>query len=206
MKLKLSALSLTWISLVSCSSLSIYREIDCDISSEKYGQCFADVGYRPEGFQALSKYCANKGKPLDNKAFQETREKTLTEKCTKPSEVFTLAFRTAASLNGPETCAEELLTTPALKKASIDGRKAGISFKGSREFGSRIESSEERREKADDAGFLQGLEDRLLKENPEDLRQAQAKNEEKSKALWELYPEAKTPLLTQRRMCTSGNF
>lgn len=114
----------------------------------------------------------------------------LSAMCSQTQEVFTLEFRSAIGLNGPETCPDIFLTTEDLRKAAKDGRSAGIAYENSKEYSHKSKSADERRQKTDKEGFWAGLWDRLFKKSADELKQASISNSEKSEQLLRLYPKA----------------
>lgn len=120
MKKKLLFLFLVIANLNSCRSWSLLKESDCDIAPEVYGQCYADRGLNPQAYEVLTNYCKGGGKYMDWGKFENARQKRLAVLCATPYDVFNREIHTF----GPVTCPENLLTTPALKQAQEDGRKA----------------------------------------------------------------------------------
>lgn len=173
---------------------------------EHYGQCHATLGYRTQGYEILNKYCAERGKSLDPNRFRQARAQKLTELCSQPHEVFTLAFRTVAGLNGPEQCPEVFLTSETLRKAQVDGCAAGYALKTANENSIQGDSAERRRFDADRNGFWFGLEDRLMKTSSDTHREASESYGNKSRILRDLYPKASESKLTSRLKCTSDGF
>ncbi len=124
--------------IIGCSSMSLFREADCTIPPSQAGQCFAEQGYRSQAYSTLSQFCAKRGKNLSLDEFSTAHAKRLADKCSTPSGVFTLTFRSAAKLNGPETCPDSLLTDATLKRAAQDGRMAGSLYASSQRLESEV--------------------------------------------------------------------
>ncbi len=191
--------------LFGCGTFSTYKESDCELSPEQYGQCSADLGYQPAFFESMAKYCEDRGKKIDLDKFRVSRLQRLSALCAQTHEIFTLEFRSAIGLNGPETCPDIFLTTEDLRKAAKDGRSAGIAYQTSKEYIAESKRAEERREKSDKEGFWAGLWDRVFKSSADEYKQSSISSSEKSEQLRRLYPNA-TRLTTQGSTCSPNGY
>lgn len=185
-----------------CSTMpSLYQASDCEPSPEKYGRCFADLGYTNQGYETLIKHCSKHGKKLNYDEFLEARHKRLAEKCSTPDGVFTLAFRSTIKVNGPETCPEVFLTKESLRKANADGRMAGAEYNQAFTYAEDSKKAEIEREKADEKGFWDGLWNRVTKTSPDTYTKKSNQSASDSKKLRELYPKVRRTALTERLKC-----
>ena len=191
--------------LGACSSLSVYRESDCRQQSERYGSCFADLGYTDRGFTQLKKFCADHGIELKDDTFVAAKSARYKEICATPSSVFRQSFRSAIGVNGPEFCPEEMLSTPQLKKAQDDGRSAAFSYKRFESEAVSAKKAQARREDADRSGFWAGLWDRVFY-SPEGRQKESDQAAADFKALLTNYPEANKPSLSEKLKCNADGW
>jgi hypothetical protein len=177
------------LTLSACRSYSLYRDSDCEIPPEKYGQCYVENGYVTTSYDSLADYCAGRGHNVDREKFTAAHLHTVNEVCSDPAKVFTLAYRAVTKRGGPETCPKSSLTTGALKQAAEDGSSAAHALVAAQE---NEEEAKRADEKQSDEGTrippIGAYVDRKLLMKPDDYRVLRDQALEKSRRLREHYP------------------
>jgi hypothetical protein len=206
---KRAILLLSLLSVCGCRSFSLYRESDCDIAPEKYGQCYVENGYLTKSFDTLAEYCAGSRHQIDKQKFTDAHQRTVNEVCSDPAKVFTLSYRAITKLGGPETCPKSNLNTDALKQAAEDGSSAAHALLVARENEEEAKKADQK-QRDESVRFPPGeYLDRKLLMRPDDYRLLRDQALEKSRRLRERYPmvtEAQLNLSSRGACNRNGNF